>query len=75
MQRVEQIEGNLDRHMLRVGKLGPGGFVVRLDGRLILGQRQLEARVCVQVAVGDVMHELASPSSLRDGTGSRAGRG
>ena len=40
-------------------QLGPGGFVVGLDGGPVLSERELEADVGVGVAVGDVMHHLA----------------
>ncbi len=53
-----QRQRRLDRQ-LAVGKLGPGGFVVGLDGGPIFGERELEADVGVGVAVGDVMDDLA----------------
>src|SRR6185437_1818648 len=42
----------------RIAQLRPARFVVRLDGRLVLRQRQLEPHIRVHVAVGEMMHHL-----------------
>src|SRR5262249_3585520 len=36
----------------------PSAFVIRLNGRSVFRQRQLEADIGVDVAVGQVMHNL-----------------
>src|SRR2546423_5486193 len=58
MKRIEQVERNLDRSPLRVRKLGPPGFLIRLYCRLVLSQSELEPAVRVHVTVGNVMHQL-----------------
>ena len=58
MQAVEDLDRD-SRIELHVGELGPFGFVVRLDRRLVFGQRQPKADERVHVTVGDVMHDLA----------------
>src|ERR1700722_12059704 len=64
MQRIEQRQRNFQGSRLRICKLSPAIFRVRLNGRFLFGERQLEPRVGVQMAVGYVMHDLAhSPSA------------
>src|SRR5947207_575484 len=58
VQRIEQLQRNLYRDAARIDQLGPCGFVVRLDSRLVLGERKLEARVRVDMTVGHVVHDL-----------------
>src|SRR5678815_560959 len=64
MQTVE----DLDRQAwieLDVGELCPLGFVVRLDGRLVLSQRQPKPDEGVHMTIGDVVHNLARrPAAL-----------
>src|SRR6266702_909412 len=58
MQRVQQRLRYLNRRGLRVCQFRPSCLLIRLDGWLFLGERQLQADVGVQVAVRDVMHDL-----------------
>ena len=58
VKRLEKIERHINRYPLRIRKLRPLRFVVCLDGRLILRQRQLESRIRIQVAVRQMMHDL-----------------
>ena len=41
-----------------VGQRSPARFVIRLDGGLVFGKRELEADVRVQVAIGHMMRDL-----------------
>ena len=51
------------------GSIGPAVFHVRLDGRRIFGQGQLEADVGVHVALGHVMGDLPhGPSAIAIGS-------
>ena len=54
----------LERHLgvggTRVSESSPRSFVVGFDGRRFLGQRQPEADVTVDVAIGNVVNHLAS---------------
>ena len=64
MQCREQHKRGLDGPGA-VRQFGPGGFIVGLDGWPVLGERQFKADVGVDVAVGDVMDELAhGPSAV-----------
>src|SRR6266704_4558655 len=58
MQRVQQRLRYLNRRGLRVRQFRPSCLLIRLDGWLFLGERQLQADVGGQVAVRDVMHDL-----------------
>src|SRR5947208_4266513 len=58
VQRIKEIEGDGYWQLLGVGELRPRGLVVRFDGRLVLGERELEPRVCIQVTVWNVMDNL-----------------
>src|SRR6185437_6665588 len=50
-------------------QLRPARFVVGLDGRLVLRQRQLEPHVRVHVAVGEMMHHLLdAPAAVAIGS-------
>ena len=60
--RASDVAIGADRH---VAELGPRGLVVRLDRRRVLRDRELEAHVGVQVAVGHVMHDLPHRPSAR----------
>ena len=53
-------DGQRDRRIrvAAVRQLGPDLLLVGLDGWRVLGQRQLDARVRVEMAVGDVVHDL-----------------
>src|SRR6185437_2397029 len=65
VQRLQQLKRNLDRRGTCIAQLAPRRFVVSLDYRLVLRQRQLEPHIAVQVAIGDMMHDLANrPSSV-----------
>jgi len=46
-------------------KLGPFRLVVGLDRRLVFGERQAEADIAVEVAVGDVVYHLAGRPAVR----------
>ena len=49
VQRIEQRQGNIYWGRLGVGEFGPARFFVGLDGRLLLGEGEPQARVGVQV--------------------------
>ena len=57
-----------------VGQLGPGGLIVGLDGRPILGERQLEADVGSWRGCRPRDAPPGAPSSRRRGRACRAGR-
>ncbi len=59
MQGVEEAERVLGGSCKGVVQFGPELLIVGLDGGPILGERQADADVCVHVAVGDVVDELA----------------
>src|SRR2546423_14817172 len=56
MKRIEQVERNPDRSPLRVRKLGPPGFLIRLYCRLVPSQSEPEPAERGQGAAGDIMH-------------------
>lgn len=58
VQRVQQPERDVDRQRPRVGQLGPPSLFGRLDRGRVLGERQADASVGVEVAVGDEVHHL-----------------
>ena len=58
VQASEQRERYLRRHGLRVVQLRPLGFVVRLDDWRIFGQREPEADIGIDVAVGNMVNHL-----------------
>jgi hypothetical protein len=58
VQRIEEAERHFGIARGGVRELGPRRLVVRLDRRILFRERELEARVGVQVAVGDVVDEL-----------------
>jgi hypothetical protein len=75
MEIVDQCERRFDRRGFSVRKLGPQIFVIGLDGGLVLGERELEAREGVHVAVADVVYELAdSPAAWTIGRVKLGGR-
>ncbi len=59
VQGLEQAKRGFDRSCAGVRQLGPSGFFVRPDGRLLLRERELDAGIRVEVAVGNMMHHLA----------------
>src|SRR5262245_35310054 len=63
--RVQQIERDRDIPGTRVGQLGPFRLVVGFDGRLLLGERQAEPDVGIDVAVGNMVDDLANSPSAR----------
>src|SRR5688500_3168720 len=65
VQRIQQVERYIDGYTLGIGKLRPRRFIVCLDGRLVFGERQLDARVRVHVAVGQVVHHLLHRPAAR----------
>src|SRR6185369_4216808 len=58
VERLEEKQRHFDRRSPRVGELGPAVLFIRLDRRLVLGQRQLEADVGVHMAVRHVVDDL-----------------
>ena len=65
MQSVEQRQRDVHWPAPPILELRPSRFVVRLDGRLVFGEREFEAHVTVHVAVRDVVHHLARRPSAR----------
>src|SRR5215469_5846027 len=65
MQVLEQLQGNFYRHRPRVRKFRPLILAIRLNGRLIFGERQPKARVAVQMTVGYVMDHLPDRPATR----------
>jgi hypothetical protein len=65
VERVQQRQRDLEGSAPRIVKLGPAVLVVRLDDRLLLGQREPEANVAVEVAVRDVVHHLSDGPAPR----------
>ncbi len=59
VQSGDQRQGTIDGETA-VFEASPGGLVVGLDGRPVFSEGELRSDVCVGVAVGDVMHELAN---------------
>ena len=59
MDAVEDADRECRVGALAVRQLGPDLLLVGLDGRRVFRQRQLDPRVGVEVAVGQVMHDLA----------------
>src|SRR5438045_8950467 len=55
VQRIEELERNFKRYPPRISQLGPRRFVIWFYSGLVFGQRQLEAAVCVEMAVGHVV--------------------
>ena len=68
VERGEQRQRGRDRRRPGVGQFGPGDLIVGADHRVVFGQREPVAAVGVEVAVGDVVDELA------DAPGARADR-
>src|SRR5579862_2696874 len=52
VEALQKLQGKLDRTFAGIVQFGPLGFVVPLDRRIVLGQRQTEAAIAVHVAVG-----------------------
>ena len=50
VERLNQLEGDLDRQSARVHQFSPFLFVVRLDGRFFFGQGQAKAYVGIQLS-------------------------
>jgi len=65
MKRIEQRDRRLHRRLRRIGQFGPRRFFVRLDRRVVLRQRELEAGIGVQVTVGHVMDDLPHRPAFR----------
>ena len=59
VQRIQQIERILNRRRRRVRQLSPAILGVGLDHRLGFGEREPEPHIGVQVAVRQVMYNLA----------------
>ena len=59
MERVDELERDLSGELAAIGEVGPGGYVVGIDGGPIFSERELETDQADAVAVGDVMDELA----------------
>jgi hypothetical protein len=59
VERVEELERDLDRSGRDVPQLGPAGLVVGLYRRRLFGERELEPHVAVEVAVGEMVDDLA----------------
>src|SRR3990172_258227 len=58
VKRGQQSERRLYRSVLPVLELRPGRLIVALYLRLVLGHRELEANVAVEVAVGKMVDDL-----------------
>lgn len=58
VEALEERQRGLDRRGAHIREFSPAGFVVRFDGRLVFGQCELEPDERVQMAVGNVMHDL-----------------
>src|SRR5215831_15987250 len=68
VQGVEKCERDVHRSCLRVGEFSPGALGVGLDRRIVFGQREFESHVSIQMAVGDMMRDLADgPSAIAVG--------
>jgi hypothetical protein len=67
VEALEELEGPLDGGCC-VAQRGPGGLVVGLDGRPVLGEGEAYSDEGVHVAVGDVVDELPdSPAAFAVG--------
>ena len=65
MEALQELERDFNRRRGGVGELGPSGFVVGLDGGCVFSQGELGAYVGVEMAIGDVVDDLAdSPSAI-----------
>ena len=64
VERFEQRKRYIDRRDTRIVKLGPTVLVVGLYRGFIFSQRELEPAVAVQVAVGNVMHDLPNSPTI-----------
>src|SRR5882724_2433098 len=65
VERPEQRQRRVDRRRPRLRQLGPAGLLVRLDGGGVLGQRELETGVSIQVTVRHMMDHLTDgPASF-----------
>lgn len=65
VQRLQQLQRNLDWRGHHIAQPPPRRLVVGLDQRLVVRQRQFEPHVAVHVAVGNMMNDLANrPSSF-----------
>lgn len=58
MERIDELERDLGGQAA-IGEVGPGGFVIGVDGGPVFSEREFEADQADAVAVGDVMDELA----------------
>src|SRR3990172_1685586 len=63
VKRGKESERRLDGRVLAVLELRPGRLIVALDLRLVLGHRELEADVAVEVSVGKVVDDLPNGPS------------
>ena len=61
---IEQGERYFDGRDANVGQLSPELLVVGLDAWLVLRQRELETAIRVQMAVGDMVHDLPNSPAV-----------
>src|ERR1700693_5934524 len=64
MQAFEQPQRHFHWSRPRVRKLSPPVLCIWFDGRLFLSERQLEARVAVEVTVGNMVDHLPHRPTL-----------
>src|SRR5919112_1014161 len=64
VQRFQPCERRLHRSGQHIRELGPAGFVIGLDHRLVFGQRQLHPGIRIQMTVGNVVHHLTDSPAL-----------
>ena len=65
VKSFDEFEGPLDGSGGGVVEVGPGVFIVRLDGGRIFCEREADSGDCIHVRIGDVVDELADrPSAV-----------
>jgi hypothetical protein len=64
VQVIQHGQRNLDGSGLRVGEFGPAVFGIRLNHGFVLCEGKLKSDVGVQMAVGDVVRDLAHGPAL-----------
>ena len=70
MEGIEDVEAKPERRGGAIGEFGPELFFVGLDRGVVLGEGEAEAAVGIDVAVGDVVDELANgPAAVAIGRG------
>jgi hypothetical protein len=63
MKCIEQREGHIDGTGLCVRQLRPEIFVIRFNGWLLFGERETKTDVRIEVAVRDMVNNLANGPS------------